>query len=63
LRLIVDSAYVLTGEITGADSDNCLYSAQKNFVNVFKEAIGIEIKLIKYGEKNNEKSVRNERND
>lgn len=51
LRLIIDSAYVLTGEITGTDSDNCLYSAQKNFINVFKEAMSNEIKLINYEER------------
>lgn len=46
LRLIIDSAYVLTGEITGEDSDTCLYCGQANFVNVFKEALRNEIKLI-----------------
>ena len=46
VRLIIDSAYVLTGEVEGNSTDTCLYSAQKNFVNVFKEAMGNEIKLI-----------------
>lgn len=46
LRLIIDSEYVLTGEITGKDSDTCLYCGQENFVNVFKEALRNEIKLI-----------------
>ena len=46
LRLIVDSAYVLTGEMTGSDTDSCLYCGQKNFVNVFKESLRNEIKLI-----------------
>lgn len=46
LRLIVDSAYVLTGEITGSDTDSCLYCGQRNFVNVFKESLRNEIKLI-----------------
>lgn len=46
IRLIIDSAYVLTGDVTGNSSDTCLYSAQKNFVNVFKEAMSNEIKLI-----------------
>jgi len=49
LRLIVDSAYVLTGEITGSDTDSCLYCGQKNFVNVFKESLRNEIKLIEMG--------------
>ncbi len=46
LRLIIDSAYVLTGEISGSNQDTCLYTGQKNFVNVFKEALKNEIKLI-----------------
>lgn len=46
MRLIIDSSHVLTGEITGKDIDNCLYCAQHNFVNVFKEAMSNEIKLI-----------------
>lgn len=46
IRLIIDSAYVLTGEVVGGSTDTCLYSAQKNFVNVFKEAMSNEIKLI-----------------
>lgn len=46
IRLITDSKYVLTGEITGSNLDTCLYSGQKNFVNVFKEALSNEIKLI-----------------
>ena len=46
IRLIIDSAYVLTGDVLGASTDSCLYSAQKNFVNVFKEAMSNEIKLI-----------------
>lgn len=49
LRLIVDSSYVLTGEMTGADTDTCLYCGQKNFVNVFKESLRNEIKLIEMG--------------
>ena len=46
LRLIVDSGYVLTGELTGDVTDSCLYCGQKNFVNVFKESLRNEIKLI-----------------
>lgn len=45
-RLIIDSTYVLTGELTGEKSDTALYSAQPNFVAVFKEALHNEIKLI-----------------
>lgn len=56
VRLITDSSYVLTGEVTGDSRDTCLYSGQKNFVNVFKEALRNEIKLIELtkGEKENE---------
>lgn len=46
LRLIIDSLYVLTGDIGGENTDTCLYSGQANFVNVFKEALRNEIKLI-----------------
>lgn len=54
LRLIIDSEYVLTGEITGKESDACLYCGQRNFVNVFKEALRNEIRLIELTEKKNE---------
>ena len=46
VRLITDSEYVLTGEVTGKNTDTCLYSGQKNFVAVLKDALGNEIKLI-----------------
>lgn len=46
IRLITDSEYVLTGEITGKTSDTCLYSGQKNFVAILKDALSNEIKLI-----------------
>lgn len=46
LRLIVDSSYVLTGEAGMKPTDTCLYTGQKNFVSVFKEALRNEIKLI-----------------
>lgn len=46
IRLIVDSEYVLTGDMSGSSSDTCLYCGQKNFVNVFKESLKNEIKLI-----------------
>ena len=56
IRLIVDSSYVLTGEITQSGTDTCLYSGQKNFVEVFKEALRNEIKLAELtkGESGNE---------
>ncbi len=46
IRLIIDSEYVLTGELTEKSTDTCLYSGQKNFVAVLKDALRNEIKLI-----------------
>jgi sugar-specific transcriptional regulator TrmB len=46
LKLIVDSSFVLTGDMRGDVSDTCLYCGQKNFVNVFKDSLRNEIKLI-----------------
>lgn len=46
IRLIVDSESVLTGDMTGSTTDTCLYCGQPNFVNVFKESLKNEIKLI-----------------
>lgn len=34
VRLIIDSAYVLTGEVEGGSRDTCLYSAQKNLCSL-----------------------------
>ena len=51
IRLIVDSEYVLTGDMTGSGTDTCLYCGQRNFVNVFKESMKNEIKLIELKEK------------
>ena len=50
IRLIVDSEYVLTGDMTGSASDTCLYCGQRNFVNVFKESMKNEIRLIELKE-------------
>jgi sugar-specific transcriptional regulator TrmB len=46
LRFIADSAYVLTGELTGDEHDTCLYSGQKNLVEVMKEALKDKITLL-----------------
>ncbi len=56
VRLIIDSEYALTGELTGKADDTCLYTGQENFIKVFKEALRNEIKLIELtkGEKENE---------
>lgn len=47
IRLIVDSKYVLTGDFGESKEDTCLYSGQKNFVSLFKDAMRNEIELIK----------------
>ena len=47
IRLIIDSEHILTGTVTGKSSDTCLYSGQKNFVRVFKDAMRNEIALIR----------------
>ena len=44
IRLIVDSHYALTGELTGKKDDTCLYTVQENFIQVFKDALSNEIK-------------------
>lgn len=46
IRLITDSAFVLTGELTGDEHDTCLYSGQKNLVSVMKEALKNKITLL-----------------
>ncbi|MGN0377834.1 MAG: TrmB family transcriptional regulator [Suilimivivens sp.] len=50
IRLIIDSEYALTGELTGKKDDTCLYTGQENFIKVFKEALRNEIKLIELTE-------------
>ena len=56
VRLIIDSEYALTGELTGKKDDTCLYTGQDNFIRVFKEALRNEMKLIELteGENKNE---------
>ena len=46
LRLIVDSKYVLTGEVTGLESDTCLYSGQPHLISIMKEALKNKITLL-----------------
>ena len=46
IRLITDSAFVLTGELTDDEHDTCLYSGQKNLVAVMKEALKNKITLL-----------------
>ena len=51
VRLIADSAYVLTGDMTGSAADTCLYCGPPNFVKVFKDSMKNEIRLIELGQK------------
>ncbi len=46
LRLIVDSSIVLTGQIAEVDGATCLYSKNRNLVDVFKEMLQNEITLL-----------------
>lgn len=46
IRFITDSAYVLTGELTDDEHNTCLYSGQKNLVEVMKEALKDKITLL-----------------
>ena len=49
IRLISDSQKVLTGRIDDTDEPTCLYSKNRNLVDVFKEMLKNEIKLIESG--------------
>lgn len=46
IRLIADSTMVLTGDIEDRVHSTCLYSRKKNLVDLFKESLKNEIKLI-----------------
>lgn len=46
IRLIVDSANVLTGDILDGDNSTCLYSKKQNLIDLFKESLTNEIRLI-----------------
>lgn len=46
VRVIADSAEILTGEIGGQADSTCLYSRHSALVNLFKEAMKNEIRLI-----------------
>ncbi len=52
--MIVDSSFVLSGEYGERSGNTCLYTGQRNFVEIFKEAMANEIKVIELtkGEKN-----------
>jgi sugar-specific transcriptional regulator TrmB len=46
LRIIVDSQYALTGDYRENDDCSCLYSSKKNLVDLIKDALKNEIRLI-----------------
>lgn len=46
IGIITDSRYVLTGELGKGKDSTCLYSGQINFVQVFKDSMKNEIKLL-----------------
>ncbi|MGL6202205.1 MAG: TrmB family transcriptional regulator [Lachnospiraceae bacterium] len=48
IGVIADSKYVLTGEYGKESNNTCLYSGQRNFVELYKNALSNEIKLIEY---------------
>lgn len=52
IGVIADSKYVLTGEYGEGSSNTCLYSGQKNFVELYKRALANEIKLFSMQEEN-----------
>lgn len=46
IRLIADSTNVLTGDISEGNHSTCLYSKKKNLIELFKDSLKNEIKLI-----------------
>lgn len=52
IGIIADSKYVLTGEYGEGSMNTCLYSGQKNFVELYKRALSNEIKLVSLQEDN-----------
>lgn len=46
VRVIADSSMTLAGELDGSDSCTCLYSMKKNLVNLIRDSIRNEIRLI-----------------
>jgi sugar-specific transcriptional regulator TrmB len=46
IRLIADSANVLTGDVEDGSNSTCLYSRKKNLIDLLKDSLKNEIKLI-----------------
>lgn len=51
IRLITDTSNVITGEIMGEDDSTCLYSRNKNLIQLIKDSLTNEIKLIEIQKK------------
>ncbi len=49
--LIIDNKYVLTGEFGEGSLNTCLYSGQKNFVELYRRSLSNEIKLLEIQER------------
>lgn len=52
IGIITDSKYVLTGELGKGKESTCLYTGQTNFVQVFKDSMKNEIRLLELEGKN-----------
>lgn len=50
IGVIVDSSLVLTGEYGEGSMNSCLYSGKENFVELYKNALANEIKLLELWE-------------
>jgi Predicted transcriptional regulators len=46
IRLIADTSYILTGQLSASAESTCLYSRNKNLVQLIKDSLTNEIKLI-----------------
>ncbi|KNZ40581.1 TrmB family transcriptional regulator [Acetobacterium bakii] len=53
IRLIADSTNVLTGDINNGEHSTCLYSQKQNLVDLFKDSMKNEIRLIEITKGNN----------
>lgn len=46
IGIIIDSSTVLTGDVGNGEQSACLYSGKKNLVDLFKDSLSNEIKII-----------------
>ena len=57
IRLIADSSYVLTGELIPNQETACLYSRNKNLVQLIKDSLTNEIQIISLASPNHKEPV------